>query len=231
MSQLERRKFTMQTLRWGGALSLLAVLNPARAALAQGPPAGVGGPPPGAGGPPPGAGNPLKVMQENPFLQRDDLQAALKSMYMTYDSSKPYPHKFNDVISKGQLECLELIVSKGLEKEYVEHYVTTMKPVLMRVKQRVAKDGPDKALEGMFEGTTCAYQLMERIDVKQGERSFPCPYGPALERCKQWLPERFVMEWSDVCNKFCTPLWQGFAKVIGVTIAVQPGETCIVKLA
>ena len=231
MNQLERRKFTKQTLKWGGAMAFLSVLKPSRVALAQGPPAGVGGPPAGAGGPPPGAGNPLKVMQENPFLQRDDLQDALKSMYMTYDSSRPYPHKFNDVISKGQLECLELIVSKGLEKEYVEHNVATMKPILMRVKQRVEKEGPEKALEGMFEGTTCSYQLMERIDIKQGERSFPCPYGPALERCKQWLPERFVMEWQDVCNKWCIPSWQGFAKVIGVKIAVQPGETCIVKLA
>jgi hypothetical protein len=150
---------------------------------------------------------------------------------MTYDSSAPYPHKFNDVISKGQLEYLELIVSKGLEKEYVEHYVTTLKPVLMRVKKMVKKAGPDKALHGMFEGTTCSYQLMERIDVKQGERSFPCPFNPALERCKKWLPGRFVLEWKDVCNKWCIPVWQGFANVIGVKIAIKTGETCVVKLA
>jgi hypothetical protein len=219
MKELERRDFAKQTLKWGGALTLLAALNPPGVALGKGP------------GGPPGGGNPLKALQKNPFLQRDDLQPALKSLYMTYDSTAPYPHKFNDVISKGQLECLELIVSKGLEKKYVEHYVTTMKPILMRVKQRVKKEGPDKALHGMFEGTTCAYQLMERIDVKEGERSFPCPYGPALERCKKWLPERFFMEWKDVCNKWCIPVWQGFANVIGVKIAIKTGETCVVKLA
>jgi hypothetical protein len=215
MKELERRDFAKQTLKWGGALTLLTVFNPLGAAW-------------GAGS---SMGNPLKALQKNPFLQRDDLQDALKSLYMTYDSTSPYPHKFNDVISKGQLEFLELIVSKGLEKKYVEHNITTMKPILMRVRKMVEKEGPDKALYGMFEGTTCSYQLMERIDVKQGERSFPCPYKAALERCKKWLPNRFFMKWEDVCNKWCIPSWQGFASVIGVKITIQTGEKCIVKLA
>jgi len=215
MKELKRRDFAKQTLKWGGALTLLTTLNASGSAWGAGP----------------GMGNPLKALQKNPFLQRNDLQNALKSLYMTYDSTSPYPHKFNDVISKGQVECLEFIVSKGLEKEYVEHNITTMKPILMRVKKMVEKEGPDKALYSMFEGTTCSYQLMERIDVKQGERSFPCPYKSALERCKKWLPNRFFMKWEDVCNKWCIPSWQGFASVIGVKITIQTGKTCIVKLA
>ena len=128
MDEVKRRDFAKQTLKWGGVLSLLAVLNPVKMAFGAGP----------------GMGNPLEAMQKNPFLQRDDLEAAIKSFYMTYDSTSPYPHKFNDVISKGQLECLEFIVSKELEKDYVEHYVTTMTPILQRVKQLVAKEGPIK---------------------------------------------------------------------------------------
>jgi hypothetical protein len=211
MSELERRTFVKQTIKWGGALSLLTVLNFPSVVQAA------------------AAGNPLQAMKENPFLQRDDLSDALKSLYMTYDSTSPYPHKFNDVISKGQLECLEFIVSKGLEKEYTEHYVSTMTPVLQKVKQWVEKEGPEKALYGIFEDTS-SYQLFERINEKPGERSFPCPYKQALENCKKWLPNRFVMEWKDVCNKWCIPTWQGFAKVIGVNIAVLPGETCTAKL-
>jgi hypothetical protein len=214
MTELNRRNFAKQTVTWGGAaLTLLTFFNVPRAAWGA------------------GAGNPLQAIKENPFLQRDDLSDALKSFYMTYDSTSPYPHKFNDVISKGQLETLEFFISKGLVKEYAEHYVATMAPVLQRVKQIVEKEGPDKGLWGMFEGTSCGYQLFERIDVKPGERSFPCPYKPALENCKKWLPNRFTMEWQDVCSKWCTPTWQGFAQGMGIKIAIQPGEICTVKLA
>jgi hypothetical protein len=156
MTALNRRNFAKQTVTWGGAaLTLLTFFNVPRAAWGA------------------GAGNPLQAIKENPFLQRDDLSDALKSFYMTYDSTSPYPHKFNDVISKGQLETLEFFISKGLVKEYAEHYVATMAPVLQRVKQIVEKEGPDKGLWGMFEGTSCGYQLFERIDVKPGSAPSP----------------------------------------------------------
>jgi hypothetical protein len=214
MTDLNRRNFAKQTATWGGAaLTLLTVFNFPRAAWGAGP------------------GNPLQAIKENPFVQREDLSDALKSFYMTYDSTSPYPHKFNDVISKGQLETLEFFISKGLVKEYAEHYVATMAPVLQRVKQIVEKEGPDKGLWGMFEGTSCGYQLFERINVKPGERSFPCPYKTALENCKKWLPDRFTMEWQDVCNKWCIPTWTGFAQGMGIKIAIQTGEICTVKLA
>ena len=142
MEELKRRDFAKQTLKWGGgALGLLAAVNTPKAAW---------------GGGPPKMGNPLKALENNAFLQRDDLADALKSFYMTYDSTSPYPHKFNDVISKGQLECLELIVSKGLEKEYVEHNVNTMKPILMRVKKMVRRQNGNSIettnyIDGIFE--------------------------------------------------------------------------------
>ena len=40
MKELERRDFAKQTLKWGGALTLLTVLNPARVALGAGPGSG-----------------------------------------------------------------------------------------------------------------------------------------------------------------------------------------------
>ena len=64
MKELERRDFAKQTLKWGGALTLLAALNPP-AVLSAGPP----------------KGNPLKAMQKNPFLQRDDLQDFLAEFF------------------------------------------------------------------------------------------------------------------------------------------------------
>ena len=104
MQECTRRELARQAAAWGGALSVLTILNfPGIAAAFKGP------------------GNPLAKMKNEKFLQRDDLQDALKSLYMTYDATNPYPHKFNDVIVKAQLRGLEFYIQKGLEKEYAAH--------------------------------------------------------------------------------------------------------------
>ena len=36
--------------------------------------------------------------------------------------------------------------------------------------------------------------------------------------------------WEDVHEKWCKPLWQSFARKIGVEVEVIPGEICCVKL-
>jgi hypothetical protein len=209
MTELSRRNFGKHTIKWGGALSLLTVLN--SPGIAQ-------------------AFDYLGPLKKNKFLKRDDLGYALKSLFMTYDSTFPYPHKFNETITKAQLRGLEFYVLKGLEKEYVDHYIGTMRPMLKMIKKFVEKEGPDKGLFGMFERTTCSYQLFERINIKPGERSFPCPYMETLGHCKKYLGT-FTIEWKDVCNKWCTPIWLGFAKEIGIKISVHPGLECKVKLA
>jgi hypothetical protein len=60
MTELTRRDFAKETLKWGGALSVLTVLNFPEVALAR-----------------------ENAMLQNPFLQRDDVQYALKSLYTT----------------------------------------------------------------------------------------------------------------------------------------------------
>jgi len=207
MRQLSRRSFGKQTMKWWGALSILTALNFPQTVSAF-----------------------MNRMKENEFLKREDLSDALKSLFITYDSTRPYPHKFNETISKAQLRSLEFCISKRLEKEYVEHYISTMEPLLQRIKRWIEKEGPEKGLFGMFEGTTCSYQLFERINIKKGERSFPCPYKGMLENCKKYLGT-FTIEWRDVCYKWCIPTWSGFAKKTGIKLEINPGEECRVKLA
>jgi hypothetical protein len=207
MSHISRRTFGKKALQYGGALSVLTVLNFPETTLAF-----------------------LDKMEKTPFLKRDDVHHALKSLFMTYDSTTPYPHKFNETITKTQLGTLEFCIAKGIEKDYVDHYVATMDPLMQRIKKMVDKTGPEQGLIGMFEGTTCSYQLYERIDIKPGERSFPCPYKVMLERCKKYLPGQFTIAWEDVCNKWCVPTWSGFASKIGIKIKARPAETCSLKL-
>jgi hypothetical protein len=96
------------------------------------------------------------------------------------------------------------------------------------IKGWVPQQGPDKALYGMFEGNSCNYQLFEKIEVKEGERLFKCPYKEMLEIVSTLGTHKIT--WDDVHNKWCIPLWKGFAEKIGIEIEVFPGETCRVKL-
>jgi len=202
MTQVSRRTFTKQTL----LLSCLSALSFPGTAMAF-----------------------LEKIKKHEFLKRDDIADAVKSLYMTYDGTSKYLHKFNDVVVKSQLHSLQFHILKGIEKEYVAHYLTTMEPPLKRIKTMVEKEGAEKGLNSMFEGTSCSYQLFERIDVTSGQRSFPCPYKDLLGYCKQYLGT-FPITWQEVCTKWCTPTWTGFASKVGIEISVQPGETCMVKL-
>ena len=98
-----------------------------------------------------------------------------------------------------------------------------------RIKALVEKEGSEKALVNLFDDEPCSYQLFENTKVKEGERSFPCPYKSNLEHGKKWL-KTFSIEWSDVCNKWCIPIWKRSADKIGIKIEVKTGETCSVRL-
>ncbi len=168
-------------------------------------------------------------VKKDTFLKRDDVGNALKSYYMTYDCTSPYPHKFNEVVTKQQMRSLQFYIDHNIEKEYIQHYLDTKKPWLQELRQLVEKEGAEKGLVSMFDDNPSAYQLFERIDAKPGQRTFPCPYKELLVQCKKYL-KTFTIEWNDVCNKWCTPTWKGVAGQIGIDITVAPGETCSVTL-
>ncbi len=168
-------------------------------------------------------------VKKDAFLKRDDIAHAVKSYYMTYDCTKPYPHKFNEVLAKQQMRSLQFHIDHGTEKDYVEHYLRTAKPLLESIKKAVAQGGGEKGLAGMFEDNPCSYQLFERIDAAPGRRGFPCPYKELLGYCKQYL-ETFTLEWQDVCNRWCVPTWSGSADAVGIKLDITPGETCSVSL-
>jgi hypothetical protein len=202
MTEISRRAFNKKSL----LLSCLATLAPARPAMAM-----------------------FDKVQKDAFLARDDLSDALRSLYMTYDSTYPYDHKFNEALVKDQLRNLEFSVKKGINEDQVDHYIMTNEPVLKRIKALVEQEGAERALVELFDDEPCSYQLFEHITVREGERSFPCPYKSNLENGKKWL-KTFTIEWSDVCNKWCIPIWKRSAEIIGMEVDVKTGLTCSVRL-
>ena len=168
------------------------------------------------------------------FSNREDLGDALKMIEKTYGDTDPYPHKFNDALSKLLLRDLDFAASKGIEKEFVEDYVARLGVLVNKhLKKGVDKFGDDVFLWAMFERTSCGYQLYEYIDIKKGKRSVPCPFKPMLNHLAEELGTLKIV-WEDVCSKWCTPTWNGFIKGAGLTerinIKVEPGDICTIKV-
>jgi hypothetical protein len=164
------------------------------------------------------------------FNQREDLADALKVLVKTYSDTRPYPHKFYDALVKMHLSTLDFTVKKGIWKENADNYVQVLGVVVDRhIRKAIEKFGKDAFLWGIFERTSCSYQLYEHIDIKEGECSFPCPYKKILEQTQKTMGT-YTITWEDVHHKWCMPVWNGFAKSVGIEIKVEPGETCRVKL-
>lgn len=165
------------------------------------------------------------------FQQRQDLADAFKVLEKTYSDITPYPHKFNDALVKLQLRDLDFAVKKGFDKEFADHFVLTLGvPIERHIKPAIAKLGKDCFLWGIFERTSCSYQLYEHINIdKKNERSFPCPYKSILGHI-QGTDVNYKIRWEDVCEKWCSRTWNGFAATAGVKIKITPGETCTVAV-
>ena len=160
----------------------------------------------------------------NVDFKPEEIGKALKVVYKTYSTTRPYQHKFNDALTKSWLNSIDFAISKKQSKEFIDHYINMMMPILLRAKMEIAKYGKDMALTSTFDGTMCSIQLFEEINVKENERTFPCPYVGILEACKPL--KMFSIEWKDVCNNLCIPLYTGFGKVMEVEIKITPGEIC-----
>ena len=164
------------------------------------------------------------------FSEREDLEDGIKLLVKTYSDTKPYPHKFNDALVKMHLRNLDFAVRKGIWQERAEHYVWTLGVVVDRhIKKGIEMFGKDAFLWGNFERTSCSYQLYEHIEIKNGERSVTCPFKPIHDQIQKGMGT-YQITWEDVHNKWCIPVWSGFAKNAGVKVEVEPGETCKIKV-
>ena len=171
-----------------------------------------------------------RAWMDGKWSQREDIGDGIKALIKTYSDTTPYPHKFSDALVKLHLRDIDFAASKGLDKEFADHYVLTLGvPIARHVKPAIEKLGKDCFLWGIFERTSCSYQLYEHIDVKKGQRSFPCPYKPILDQILD-KDVTYTITWKDVCEKWCSRIWNGFANTAGVKIKIKTGKTCKVKV-
>ena len=182
----------------------------------SGPPPGVGGPPPGvAGGPPPMQGT------SSGFEGREALLGhAVALAIRTLKDSVPYQHEMNDALVKLHLTAVQFAKNKGLTPELVEHDIKTMQPMLQRMKGMIERTGDKEiALIGMFDRTTCLYQLCLDLEAAPGRRSFTFPFTSVLNVSRRI--GQFDLTDQEVHDIWLKPRLHGYAAVLGVKIQVS----------
>jgi hypothetical protein len=207
--------------------------------------AGAGGPPgSGGGGPPPwvkammaGGGNQsmaAMLATSSGFEGREKLLGDAVAMALrTLDDNTPYPHDMNDALVKMHLSSVQFAKDNGRIADYVAHDVKTMQPMLQRLKGMIEKTGEKEiALAGIFDRTTCLYQLCLDLKSEPGKRSFTFPYTKVLELSRK--SGEFNLTDRDVHELWMKPRLKGYAEALGVRLDISdigPDNKVTVALA
>lgn len=148
------------------------------------------------------------------------LGQAVSLAIRTLKDAMPYQHEMNDALVKMHLNSVQFAKNKGLSQAYVEHDVRTMMPMLQRVRAAMEKTGDrELALNGMFDRTSCFYQLCLDLEVSPGRRRFTFPFSHVLAISRRI--GQFDLTDAEVHEIWLKPRLVGYAKVLGVSISVS----------
>lgn len=148
------------------------------------------------------------------------LGQAVSLAIRTLKDSMPYQHEMNDALVKMHLNSVQFAKNKGLIREYVRHDVNTMMPMLQRVKAAIEKTGDrELALNGMFDRTSCFYQLCLDLEASPGQRRFTFPFSHVLAISRRI--GQFDLTDAEVHDIWLRPRLLGYAEVLGVNVDVS----------
>jgi len=155
------------------------------------------------------------------FEGREELLGQAVSLAIrTLKDSVPYQHEMNDALVKMHLNSVQFAKNKGLSRQYVEHDIHTMRPMLERVAREIESTGDrELALSAMFERTTCLYQLCLDLEATPGQRRFTFPFSHVLAISRRI--GQFDLTDTEVHEIWLKPRLLGYAAVLGVPIEVS----------
>ncbi|MEY3713820.1 MAG: hypothetical protein RL321_1440 [Pseudomonadota bacterium] len=155
------------------------------------------------------------------FEGREELLGqAVALAIRTLKDSMPYQHEMNDALVKMHLNSVQFAKNKGLSRQYVEHDIQTMRPMLERTRDEIARSGDrELALTAMFERTTCLYQLCLDLQVTPGMRRFTFPFSHVLAISRRI--GQFDLSDAELHEIWLKPRLYGYAAIMGVEIDVS----------
>jgi hypothetical protein len=108
-----------------------------------------------------------------------------------------------------------------------------MQPMLQRLKGMIEKTGEKEiALAGIFDRTTCLYQLCLDLKSEPGKRSFSFPFSKVLAISRRI--GQFDLTDDEVHRQWLKPRIEGYAAVLGVKLDISdigPDNRVVVSLA
>jgi hypothetical protein len=148
------------------------------------------------------------------------LGQAVSLAIRTLKDSMPYQHEMNDALVKMHLNSVQFAKNKGLLAAYVAHDVKAMEPMLQRVRAEIERTGDREiALVGMFERTTCLYQLCLDLEASPGRRTFTFPFSHVLSISRRI--GQFDLTDEEMHEHWLKARLEGYAAVLGVSISVS----------
>lgn len=237
MSQQSRKPLKARLISWL-MKKMMASAGANGAADASGIPGSGGGPPPWVKAMLAGGGAPQSMAAmlatSSGFEGREKLLGDAVAMAIrTLKDSTPYQHDMNDALVKMHLNSVQFAKNAGVLADYVTHDIQTMQPMLHRLKGMIDKTGEREiALAGIFDRTTCLYQLCLDLKSEPGKRSFTFPFSKVLAISSGI--GQFDLTDDEVHRQWLKPRIEGYAAVLGVKLDISdigPDNRVVVSLA
>jgi len=156
------------------------------------------------------------------FTGREDmLGLAMTQVVRTLNHNQSYQHEMNDALVKMTLDHIMFAKRHGMLTQMVDEDIHSQRQQLERVRKLIERTGNrDLAIVGIFEQTSCFFQLVDRTERAPGRVTYRSPYRTVLAQTVRMgihdLSEREIHETWTI------PRMQAYARVLGLELDVTP---------
>jgi hypothetical protein len=157
--------------------------------------------------------------------RNEEFGRLLADAVRTYHMQLPYKHQMNDALIKEQLKTIEYVQARGIEAEYIEHDVHSMKEIFEERRYWIEQTGDIALALDAITTPTCFRNLTVAEGIKFNDDrtsiSWISPYKRILE--KGWL--RNI--WTGITEKYIHEKWtiprmEGYQHHFGVRFVIDP---------
>ncbi len=149
------------------------------------------------------------------------LGLAMTQLVRTLNHNQSYQHEMNDALVKMTLDHIMFAKRNGMLQQMVDEDINSQRQQLGRVRKLIERTGNrDLAIVGIFEQTSCFFQLVDRTERAPGRVTYRSPYRSVLAQTVRMgihdLSEREIHE------SWTIPRMQAYARVLGLELDVTP---------